>query len=154
MLNVQRMEDFYDLLMNLNSRIPEIEFFDMGIFHLEEAYYSNTNRVIPLYDEEYNCGTAACALGSAALYPPFIKQGLCVDESTGDGVRFEEHLDFRAGAEFFGLQDWWIPGSYKRGDLEWLFWPDPDRVLTPQDIAERVLVITCQEGLFDAPANP
>lgn len=78
-----------------------------------------------------DCGTAACALGSAACYPPFMTMGLNIQDWQGKKPGEEDfsarHSDVcydgeegcSAGAEFFGIT---------RQESEWLF--NPDEYLT------------------------
>lgn len=88
--------------------------------------------------EEPNCGTPACALGSACLHPPFIKQGLkLVKERT----RYETLIyprtrngaeGFDAGQEFFGITN---------SESMYLFSPETyeyKRKVTARDVANRV----------------
>lgn len=58
------------------------------------------------------CGTAACALGSAALFPPFAKKGLkleCYREGYGGekifSIKYKNFSQYRAGSEFFGISE-------------------------------------------------
>lgn len=62
------------------------------------------------YREQHSCGTIACALGSAALYPPFIKAGLKIRKlklEMGGGwagnVMYKGYQGDWAGAKFFGI---------------------------------------------------
>lgn len=48
----------------------------------------------------HTCGSTACALGWAALYPPFNKLGLVFDEAV---PTFGEAQEFGAGRDFFCL---------------------------------------------------
>ncbi len=56
----------------------------------------------------HGCGTSACALGAACLYPPFKKKGLhlsyggCWPKYAGA----EQNGGFDVGAAFFGLEFW------------------------------------------------
>lgn len=64
---------------------------------------------------EESCGTAACALGSACLYQPFVEAGLglhdhipitqaAYKEVTQDAQPiFQGKWEFEAGADFFGI---------------------------------------------------
>lgn len=49
---------------------------------------------------KHGCGTAACALGSAALYKPFIKAGLKIIKSV---PTFKDNDEWEAGAAFFKI---------------------------------------------------
>lgn len=50
-----------------------------------------------------SCGTAACALGSAALYAPLRKQGLKITAWRYGSVTYRGEEDWDAGAKFFGI---------------------------------------------------
>lgn len=51
-----------------------------------------------------DCGTAACALGSACIYPPFQKQGLMpAKDYRWNGAAYEGAEGFAAGEKFFGI---------------------------------------------------
>lgn len=59
-------------------------------------------------DQSVECGYAACALGQAAIYPPFMEMGLRVELLSSSGfVSFKkDERDYhhtRAGAAFFDL---------------------------------------------------
>ncbi len=49
------------------------------------------------------CGTAACALGSAALYAPFMKKGLRLTNLQNGAPIYKDTEGFEAGEEFFGI---------------------------------------------------
>ena len=68
-----------------------------------------------LIKKKKGCGTVACALGSAAQYPPFMKEGLGFDEYQY-APRFE-NIDsaILSGAAFFGIS---------RDESAWLFTPE------------------------------
>lgn len=52
------------------------------------------------------CDTAACALGSAAFYKPFIKLGLEIALDDGTLVpRFSKFFGYEAGQQFFGITE-------------------------------------------------
>ena len=79
--------------------------------------------------EIQDCGTAACALGSACLYEPFRKQGLGLCSPGGvkvwpylTGIRNVPGCDspdgFEVGAAFFGIsysesKSLFNPGAYR-----------------------------------------
>lgn len=77
---------------------------------LEELPVENFNMKTWLEMGSNGCGTAACALGSAAVYSPFMALGLGTHESFGDsGILIpavqEKHLlrGYLAGAKFFDI---------------------------------------------------
>lgn len=97
-----------------------------------------TNEIREAYEDEYGlrdeeecgivppnvCATAACALGTGALYPPLFDQGLRlifttnnIDETLVAAPYFNGYFDFRAGAEFFDITEsaaefLFEPGNY------------------------------------------
>lgn len=76
------------------------------------------------------CGTAACACGSAALDPWFQSQGFGL-KTFGDrnGVRFGGASDFTAVAQFFEIA---------RFEAQFLFDPTRYDVGSPQAVADRI----------------
>lgn len=79
---------------------------------------------------KWKCGTAACALGSAALLPEFNEAGLILDSTEVPAYNEETAED--AGAEFFGLSGrqaeyLFTPWTYPRGSYT-----------TPKTVAKRV----------------
>ena len=63
----------------------------------ERSFYSPKE-----YKKARDCGTAACALGSACYYKPFKKLGLKMDKSW-DIPSYKKENGFEAGMKFFGL---------------------------------------------------
>lgn len=58
----------------------------------------------------WHCGTSACALGSAALYPPFVRQGLKLNANRTFPVLVGEDnqsgwCGYEAGSVFFDLTE-------------------------------------------------
>lgn len=84
--------------------------------------------------EAWYCGTAACALGSAAVYPPFIELGLSLKGTTLPDYYapyFNGSRDYWAGVRFFGITFYealylFNPEAYSRTQVK------------PYDVAERV----------------
>jgi hypothetical protein len=82
------------------------------------------------------CNTAACALGSACLYKPFMKEGLKLD---GNNLpTYKRHEEFDAGAKFFGITDsesnyLFSPSAYNSSYLE-----KPIKNVKPKHVALRV----------------
>lgn len=92
---------------------------------------------ISTWSEPYECGTAACALGSACCYKPFKKSGLYLDPSFFNDVpRYKHYTELNAGQEFFGLSCY---------EAEWLFMPRNydivDTKVTAKMVARRVLFL-------------
>lgn len=90
-VRLDRLNKLLYLMENHKEVFPEIKF----------AIYT--------WKSVERCGTAACALGSAACYPPFKKAGLKMSNeydlpeyTTSDG---ELHEEVDAGREFFGITD-------------------------------------------------
>lgn len=84
---LKRLNMLADMLRDHDKIFPEVK-FDMKTWGVKRI-----------------CGTAACVLGSAALYPPFRKMGLKHQwEEHSDATisyRGEEYEE--AGAAFFGI---------------------------------------------------
>ncbi len=86
-MNKSRLLKLRDMLERHHELFPQTE-FDM-LCWARDSWQSPTN-----------CKTAACALGSAALYPPFKKMGLTLYD---DVPMFKDSTGIDAGAEFFGI---------------------------------------------------
>jgi len=116
-MNIERLEMLKDLMLNLHERLPHIKFFDMHTWGTEihEGTVKSTNdgddggegvlstKSTPL--NTVDCGTAACALGCAGLYKPFIEMGLeSLDDGDGNlSIRYETHGSWFAGKYFFDI---------------------------------------------------
>lgn len=114
----ERLEALRDLLRDPDRLAALVQRFDMGLF----------------VDFEDDCGTAACALGTACLYPPFRALGLTVDargypeyRPPAGGVVY----GVAAGRDFFGLS---------AGDADRLFYVSSyyRAGVTPADVADRI----------------
>ena len=104
------------------------------------------------FDSETECGTAACALGSAALYEPFAKAGLCLSGGESGSPVCDSYEGYSAGAEFFGITPdeslfLFSPGAYGDRSHEYPTAPElnaiygfmePVRNVTPEHVAARV----------------
>lgn len=126
-IRIERLETLYHILKNHKSIFKEKE-FDMN---------------------QWSCDTAACALGSAASYPPFIKKGLRIsleEDWLGREVAFvifNGSDGYNAGAEFFKIE---------HDETRWLFSPNEyintsgepyaagfiKKYVTPDVVAKRV----------------
>lgn len=60
---------------------------------------AQNNKVKSFDIHSWQCGTAACALGSAAMLPEFNKSGLKIEGAP----TFKGHDEYRAGEKFFGI---------------------------------------------------
>lgn len=87
-------------------------------------------RYLPVTLKEGDCGTAACAFGSAALYGPFREMGLRFDETYG-WPTFAGKISMPAAEEFFDISE---------KEAEYLFGPAsyPKQPITPLIVAARV----------------
>lgn len=72
----------------------------------------------------WKCGTAACAIGHAAMDPWFQKQGLILTGTSGDieWPAYKRWTEFEAAAAFFGVKDnvayeLFGPAAYEDADL-------------------------------------
>ncbi len=101
---LKRLNMLKCMLLNHDTLFPETG-FNLSAWQIkypENIKYSNQATA-----GHRECGTAACALGSAALFEPFQKMGLRITKNGynagGFGIKYEDKSDFRAGAEFFGI---------------------------------------------------
>jgi hypothetical protein len=112
-MNKERLLELHYMLVHHHELFPSIKFDMDGWCHAE------------------NCGTAACAFGSACLHKPFRKQGLRFD-----GINipvYEGRSGYDAAARFFDIE--WEASEY-------LFSPDSYELgiqITPIMVADRVL---------------
>lgn len=107
-MNKDRMLTLIDMLENHDEYFPEVKF--------------------DINDWVNPCGTAACALGSAALYKPFMDEGL---EMYGAEPKYKSMTGYSAGSYFFDIS---INDSHYMFDpFEYPF----DEHITPQMVADR-----------------
>jgi len=134
---INRLKKLKYMLDNHDKIFPKAG-FDMGTW----AHSEGTCPPATL-----SCGTAACALGSAAFYPPLKKAGL---KMGGDSrflcPKYGLLSGFGAGKAFFGIS--WVESG-------WLFNPDRyttatgprykinslSRYITPKVVAKRVAAL-------------
>jgi len=126
---LRRLKKLRYLMLNHDKIFPQID-FDLNTWwdgDSDELQHGSTNAK--------DCGTAACALGSAACYKPFIEEGLHLDERGHEPV-YKGTTDWSAGGQFFGI-------TYE--ESLYLFEPDKyeedgywGRDITPEVVAERV----------------
>lgn len=123
-VRLKRLNQLKVMLDNHKKLFPEVK-FDIETWMAEGESCSI---------ESGTCGTAACALGSAALYGPFNKEGLKIN---GGSPHFKGFKGFDAGQNFFGI-------SYP--ESEYLFDPqqyNDERYVghdyNPHNVSEKVL---------------
>lgn len=139
-LRIKRLEMLKDMLENHKKIFPTVAFNMESWLDVQSV----TDLVLSFFGkskkEKNLCGTAACALGSAAIYAPFNAMGLKLaeDESgffaTGTltpSYMGEDGVD--AGSKFFGITeeeatDLFIPEEYEKNC----------HYITPRDVAKRV----------------
>ena len=102
-MNTHRLKTLSHLLRNIRTEVPEVRVFDMDVFYRDSPlrYAAADDDAQALYPEGF-CGTSACALGTAALYPPFQAKGLNIDKGCVS-VTYKGHYNFKAAAEFFEI---------------------------------------------------
>lgn len=94
-----------------------------------------------------DCGTAACALGSAACYTPFNKSGLTIirhrdyEGKLTDSFepKYKTHTGVSAGVRFFDISYdeanfLFMPEEYENGE-------EDQKLISPNRVANRVQVI-------------
>lgn len=96
-------------------------------------------------DRENSCNTAACALGSAALYKPFNKLGLYADMDHCMMPRYQGNSEYFAGASFFNIslaesEFLFSPDEYYRAqrEISTIYGYFLTTQVTPKHVADRV----------------
>lgn len=151
-LRLSRLKELEFMLLNHKKIFKEKKItFDMWEWGTKQYDLKTTKKIIgkkkvPIKEL---CGSAACALGSAAIYPPFIKQGLHLKE---DEISVKINYDRKvpeleyyfsfvpsykrethkyAGAKFFGITDNEADNLFMTINYE-------ESIITTKDVAERV----------------
>lgn len=134
-IRLKRLKQLKYMLDNHSKLFKDTHFY-MGAWIKRAAPFKT--KQLCRYDA---CGSAACALGSAALYPPFMKAGLkFVRDPMSMYVAWPAYKRFReteAGMEFFGID---------LNEAEYLFIPceyhqDDTSDIKPKHVAKRVAVL-------------
>lgn len=126
---LKRLELLNTMLMEHDHIFSKVK-FDIDVWNVSgEENINNVYHRVVLKKSGEICGTAACALGSAALYEPFMKMGLRIGYY--NAPLYDENSEFDAGAEFFGING---------RESEYLFSPSEydQRKVTPRTVAKRV----------------
>lgn len=139
-LRIERLTELEYMLLN-HKKVFKAQgiIFDLGNWAEKVCDYTAAkifSKKKGVADKKELCGSAACALGSAAIHDPFVKQGLCLkndgvsseSETDEDGLEIIKYeADFipfykgaegvNAGAKFFGIDDYeadhlFMPGAY------------------------------------------
>lgn len=102
---LERLKHLHCMLKNHDKFFNEQECagekveFNLSVWKAEKGSVFHTRQGI-----KTACGTVACALGSAALYPPFMKEGLGIAKTSYRATPvYNDKTGFDAGAEFFGI---------------------------------------------------
>lgn len=93
--HIERLRTLYAMLDGIpDSRV-----------HLRTWNRAEGSENVGSEDAMHSCGSVACILGWAAIYPPFVEQGLTMGNTPSGGAApaCGAALGFDAGAEFFGL---------------------------------------------------
>jgi len=90
-MNVARLKKLIYLLENHDELLPKTK-FRMSNWACGQ-------------NEKHTCATTACALGSAAVYPPFMRAGLKLVGQTADDscVAYKQDQGYTAGAAFLSI---------------------------------------------------
>lgn len=140
---IQRLTMLKDLMLNHDKHFPKMS-FNIKAWKVDELQMKKLN-----IKDKKDCGTAACALGSAACYQPFINMGLKIQMAPDGSVArlmglpteypaFDGKREFGAGAEFFGItmdesRYLFNPMDYKRVEIG-----DDSNDVTAEMVANRV----------------
>lgn len=130
-LRLQRLTELKYVMDNHDKLFKKVV-FDIGSWAYLKDRKSERKYVENKYKDlncdiakKVGCGTAACALGSAAMYEPFVKKGLKIKSQYDGWASGSEWLDFEpsykghtgtdAGTAFFGITE---------KEASYLFMPD------------------------------
>lgn len=125
MANLIRLKMLHKMLVNHHKIFKEV-MFDQCTFGKKLSGKVARNACTGHW-----CKTAACALGSAALYKPFKKMGLKVNRAS-DSVIFGNRENYAAGEKFFNIterQSEYLFGTHYNMETS---------DVTPFDVADRV----------------
>ncbi len=132
-MNRHRLTRLIFLMENLTTELPQLTRFDMGKWFDKKS--KGGVSLCPIITE---CGTAACALGAACLWPEFQEQGLKlhsfnngIANSPGAVPTFNNEYAGNAGELFFDLS---------AGDTDSIFYSGEysHRPITPRDVAQKI----------------
>lgn len=142
-IRLNRLEILHDMLVNHDKYFPCI-LFKISIW---EKFLDGPGSL----KKGHLCKSAACALGSAALYHPFNKMGLRMREKESDNSQipgghpvYGKYESFEAGEFFFGITNQesfflFDPEEYEK------YQEEKDNV-TPKMVARRVKKLIKQYG--------
>lgn len=140
-LRIERLTELQGMLTHHDQLFKKVARFDI-------RSWFETGRAFR------DCGTAACALGSACLHKPFIKQGLGLTTVFHDHHKYPtingkdyERDGWSVGAEFFGITygeseylfdpGHYYPGHYYNAD-DYGLDEKPVQNVKPEHVAKRV----------------
>ncbi len=109
--------------MDNKLRLERLTELQGMLTHHDQIFKKKIRFDIDLWQDD--CGTAACALGSACSHKPFIEAGLEIgkyNDSNNFWPRLDGEIGFEAGAKFFGITE---------DESQFLF--DPDTYNDPED---------------------
>lgn len=135
-LRIKRLKQLKYMLENHHKLFKTVK-FDIdtwcSIKEMDDKIKDNT----PANEIPKSCGTAACALGSAALYEPFRKEGLKIHCIVNADVIYRGAEGYDAGKKFFGIT---------LNESENIFNPDfyMKSKVTPKDVAKKVIGLIAQ----------
>lgn len=133
---LRRLKMLKDMLLKHDEYFPEAK-FDITVWVGEDGV------------QKLDCGTAACALGSACFYKPFNKLGLRMHER-GWPVYMDEdgdiHDSLEAAVHFFGIRyfetKWlFMPRNYVNKKGEYYSLKTINKYVTPEVVAKRVDIL-------------
>ena len=93
---IERLRTLYSVLAGIPNKLIALDNYCHLTCDYEEL--PNFGERVSFQHVVNHCGSTACALGWAALYPPFVKQGLRLDE---DGDPWYFGTTYADGAALF-----------------------------------------------------
>lgn len=99
-LQVERLKTLYAVISGIPEKKLDLESWRSGRIRAR-AWYAEE---VPVTDKAllHTCGTTACAVGYACVYPEFVKQGLTFNRAENTPT-FEGQGSWTAVTRFFGI---------------------------------------------------
>lgn len=103
---IERLRTLYGVLAGIPDKVIYLD-----AYCLIDGFEVKSSGRVTMEDIVHTCGSTACALGWAAVYPPFVEAGLHLDKEAYPVLDGSTHSEFdtllgsEAGALFFGMSN-------------------------------------------------
>lgn len=131
-VRLSRLEKLKYMMQHHDELFPKVA-FTIDSWRQERNSHFSCSLTRSQEKKAKKCGTAACALGSAAAYTPFRRMGLKLNKKAVPS--FKRQTGLKAGAALFGISV---------EDAEFLFMPNsyPDIIyVSTRDVVRHITVL-------------